>query len=69
MTSALVRGRTLNRRAVAQAERWRQQRIKVLEEKRGRSPLLLSRRERHELSRIGGTVHPYRIEKKEEIDE
>lgn len=61
MTSALRRGRTLDPRAVSRAERWRQDRIQELEAKRQANPLSLTRKERHELSRIGGTRHPVGI--------
>lgn len=55
---AFIRGRTLVPRAVAQARKWRAKRIQELEAK---SPLALTRAERHELSRIGGRHHPAKI--------
>jgi len=49
MSSALVRGRTLDRGAVEMAKRWREKRLKELESK----PILsLTIKERHELANL-----------------
>lgn len=58
MTDALRRGRTLDPRGVLLARNKRLTRIAELEVKRHRNPLSLTRKERHELSRIGGTRYP-----------
>lgn len=58
MTSALKRGRTLSPGAVEEAKRWREQRITHLDAKMKDNPLSLTRKERHELSRLTGRSHP-----------
>ena len=62
MSNAIRRGRTLDPNAVRLAWRWRQDRIKHLESIREQGTALpLTKKERHELSRIGGTRHPAKI--------
>lgn len=55
MTDALRRGRTLDPRAVLLAMNKRLTRIAELEVRKHRGTISI--RERHELSRIGGTKH------------
>ena len=60
MTSALRRGRTLDPKAVTEAKHWREQRVAYLKAKWQESPLSLTRKERHELFRIG-EINPAKL--------
>lgn len=59
MSTALRRGRTLDKKAVEHARGWRNLRLALLNAKiESGTMLALTRRERHEWRRLTGLMHP-----------